>query len=83
MVAMRRGAQTFRVGRLVSSNRLAAGHVISRIAASLLGSYAFVWGFASLTSALGLALGVPFGDAQTLAFLLAFLAALEAGFPAF
>ncbi len=41
------------------------------MAAGLLGSYAFVWGFTSLSIALGVAAGVPFGDATSLAFLLA------------
>ena len=48
-------------------------HIASRIAASLLGGYAFVWGFTTFTIALGLAAGMPYGEAQTLAFLLAFL----------
>ena len=48
-------------------------HIVSRIAASLLGSYAFVWGFTVLVIALAIAAGMPYGDAQTLAYLLAFL----------
>jgi hypothetical protein len=48
-------------------------HVGSRVAASLLGSYAFVWGFTTLGIALGVLAGMPFGDAQTLLYLLAFL----------
>ena len=48
-------------------------HVASRVAASLLGGYAFVWGFSALCIALGLAWGAPYGDAKTLAQLLAFL----------
>jgi hypothetical protein len=47
--------------------------IVSRIGASLLGSYGFVWGFVTLGTALGVAAGMPFGDAQTLAFLVAFL----------
>jgi len=47
--------------------------IVSRIAASLLGGYAFVWGFTTFGIALGLALGMPYGQAQTLLFLLAFL----------
>lgn len=47
--------------------------VLSRTAAGLLGGYAFVWGFASLTTVLGAAAGLSYGDARTLAFLLAFL----------
>lgn len=44
----------------------------SRVAASLLGSYAFVWGFITLGTMLGVVAGMPFGDAQTLLYLLAF-----------
>lgn len=49
------------------------GTVVSRIAASLLGGYAFTWGFASLGTLVLLAAGMPYGDAQTACFLLAFL----------
>ena len=45
----------------------------SRVAASLLGSYAFVFGFTTLGTALGVAAGMPYADAQTLLYLLAFL----------
>lgn len=48
-------------------------HVTSRIGAGLLGSYAFVWGFVTLVAVLGTAAGMSFGDAQTLAYLFAFL----------
>lgn len=47
--------------------------IVFRIAASLLGGYAFVWGFTTLGIALGLALGMAYDDARTLLFLLAFL----------
>ncbi len=67
----------------MTTKLLTPSHVISRIAASLLGSYVFVWGFASLGSALGLAAGMTFGDAQTLVFLLAFLLFLTCFFWAF
>lgn len=53
--------------------RLPALHITSRVAASLLGGYAFVWGFSALCIALGLATGAPYDQAQTLAHLLAFL----------
>lgn len=46
---------------------------MSRIAASLLGGYAFVWGFVTLGIALLMALGMGYGDARTLSYLLAFL----------
>lgn len=45
----------------------------SRVAASLVGSYAFVFGFVSLGTVLGVAAGMPYGEAQTLFYLLAFL----------
>jgi len=41
-------------------------HITSRVAASLLGSYAFVWGFVSLVSASSLWAGVPYDDAMQL-----------------
>jgi hypothetical protein len=44
-----------------------------RVAASLLGSYAFVWGFVSLGTALGVVAGMSYVDALTLLNLLAFL----------
>jgi hypothetical protein len=47
--------------------------VTSRIAASLLGGYAFVWGFTTLSITLGVTAGMRYAEAQTLAFLLAFL----------
>jgi drug/metabolite transporter (DMT)-like permease len=47
--------------------------ILSRTAAGLLGSYAFVWGFASLATTLGVAAGMPYREARTLAFLVAFL----------
>ena len=52
--------------------------IASRIAASLLGGYAFMWGFATLGIALLLRAGMPYDDAQTLAYLLAFLVFLAA-----
>ena len=50
-----------------------ASAVVSRVAASLLGGYAFVWGFITLGIALLLAAGMPYDEARTLAYLLAFL----------
>ncbi|HEX4987067.1 MAG TPA: iron uptake protein [Burkholderiales bacterium] len=47
--------------------------VVSRVAASLLGGYAFVWGFVTLGIMLLLAAGMPYEEAQTLLYLLAFL----------
>lgn len=45
----------------------------SRTAAALLGGYCFVWGVATLGTALGVQLGLPYGEAQMLLYLLAFL----------
>lgn len=47
--------------------------LVSRVLASLLGGYAFVWGFTSLGITLGVAGGAAYGSAQTLMYLLAFL----------
>jgi hypothetical protein len=47
-------------------------HVAARIGAGLFGSYALVWGFVSLGIVLAVAAGMPFGEAQTLLYLLAF-----------
>jgi hypothetical protein len=60
-------------------SRLSAVHVSSRVSASLLGAYLFVWGFISLGTALGVVAGMPYGDAHTSFQLLAFLVFL-AGF---
>jgi membrane protein DedA with SNARE-associated domain len=48
-------------------------HVTSRVAASLVGGYAFVWGFVTLGVALAVAAGMPYEEAEQLLFLLAFL----------
>ena len=52
--------------------------LVSRIAAAVFGGYAFVWGFTTLLIALALVMGLPYGDAQTTAYLLAFLVFLGA-----
>lgn len=54
---------------------LAARHltIASRVAASLLGGYAFTWGFASLGIASQVAFGVEFHAAETVMMLLSFL----------
>jgi hypothetical protein len=57
----------------MSSERPPALAIASRVAASLLGGYAFVWGFTSLGITLGAAAGMPYAEAQTLLYLLAFL----------
>jgi len=51
-------------------------HVIARIAAALLGGYAFTWGLIALGMAGLFALGMPFHDAEHLSSMLALLAYL-------
>ncbi len=57
----------------MATDASSAARVVSRVAASLLGGYACTWGFAALGIAGLTILGMPFGDAQTLINLLAFL----------
>jgi hypothetical protein len=52
---------------------LSAVQITSRVAASLLGGYAFTWGFTVLGIVLLLLAGLSYHEAQTLAYLLAFL----------
>ncbi len=47
--------------------------IASRVAASLLGGYAFVWGFTVFGTVLLILAGMTFHEAETLAYLLAFL----------
>jgi hypothetical protein len=46
-------------------------HVLSRVAASLLGGYAFVWGLVALGIVTGVAAGMAYDQARTLWYLLA------------
>jgi hypothetical protein len=48
-------------------------HIISRIAAGLLGGWLFVWGCATLGVTLGLLAGIPYRELAETAYLLAFL----------
>ncbi|HEX4856733.1 MAG TPA: iron uptake protein [Limnobacter sp.] len=50
-----------------------AAAILSRIAASLLGGYAFTWGFTSFCIAALVALGVDFHDAEVGVLIAAFL----------
>lgn len=52
---------------------LAPIRIASRTLAALLGGYCFVWGVTTLGIALCTLAGMPFGEAQTLFYLLAFL----------
>lgn len=51
-------------------------HIALRVAAGVFGTYAFAWGFVTLGIALLLIAGMPYGEARTLAYLLAFLVML-------
>lgn len=46
--------------------------IATRVAAGIVGGWAFVWGFVTLGIALLLGAGMGYEDAQTLAYLLAF-----------
>jgi hypothetical protein len=48
-------------------------HVFSRVCASILGSYAFTWGFIALGVASLIGAGLEFHEAQSLTFMLGFL----------
>ena len=50
-----------------------SAHIFSRVAASLLGGWIFVWGCTTLGIALGLRVGVPYRESLEFAYLLAFL----------
>jgi hypothetical protein len=60
------------------ASHITTGQVVSRIAAGVFGGYAFIWGFTTLTIALALAARLSYGEAQTTAYLLAFLLFLGA-----
>lgn len=52
---------------------LTPSHIINRVAAALLGGYAFTWGFCALAMTVAVSLGAGFHDAEQGAYLLAFL----------
>jgi hypothetical protein len=56
-----------------ATTSLTASHVVSRVAASLLGGWLFAWGFTTLGIALALEAGMDFGQATTLVFLFSFI----------
>ena len=58
--------------------RAGALQIAARIAAAVLGGWVFVWGFVTLGIALLLRAGMPYDDARTLMYLLAFLVYLSA-----
>ena len=55
------------------NNMTAVVTVISRIAAALLGGYAFTWGFIALGMVLTFAAGLDFHDAEHLGYIAGFL----------
>jgi hypothetical protein len=57
---------------------LRPAQVVSRVAAAIAGGYLFVWGFVTLGITSSLGFGISYGDAQTVAYLLAFLVFLLA-----
>lgn len=48
-------------------------HIVSRIAAGILGGYAFTWGFIALGMAALFAAGMPFHDTEALGYIVGFL----------
>lgn len=48
-------------------------HIVSRMAAGILGSYVFAWGLIALVVGLLFAAGMPFHDAEALSYMLAFM----------
>lgn len=57
----------------MTSSRRSRIHIASRVAASLLGSYAFVWGFITLGAAAGVRLGLGYEAALQLSSWIGFL----------
>lgn len=57
----------------MAANTLNTPHIVSRVIASLVGSYAFVWGFVALGITLSVTAGMSYEEAFTLTKLLAFL----------
>lgn len=62
----------------IAFQTLPAFRITSRVAASLLGGYAFTWGFTALGIALFLLVDMSYHEAETLVYLLAFLVFLVA-----
>jgi len=57
----------------MATGSISPGNVVSRVAAATLGGYAFVWGFTTLGIVLAVVAGMPYDEARSLAYLLAFL----------
>jgi hypothetical protein len=67
-----------RTEHAVAGAEISRAQIVSRIAAGVFGGYAFVWGFTTLTIALALSAELSYLEAQTTAYLLAFLLFLGA-----
>lgn len=55
-----------------------AAQIISRVAAGVLGGYVFTWGFVTSSIASLVVAGMPYGEALTVIYLLAFFVLLTA-----
>lgn len=62
----------------MSTHALPVPLIAARVAASLLGGYAFVWGLSTLAIGVAVKAGAPYGEAHTAVMLLAFLVLLWA-----
>jgi hypothetical protein len=62
----------------INTQPRSVGHVAARVAAALLGGWAFTWGFVSLVIAGMVSLGQTYTEAHTAAMLLAFIVLLVA-----
>ena len=62
----------------MTTNAITPHQIAARVAASLLGGWAFVWGFTNLGIAVLVAAGMPYAEANTLLMLLAFIVLLIA-----
>lgn len=62
----------------MTAHSLAPRHIVFRVAASLLGGWAFVWGFVTLGITGLVALGMPYDEAYKLLMLIAFIVFLAA-----
>jgi len=58
---------------MATASSVSTRHVVSRIAAALLGGYVFTWGFIALSLAGLYGLGMRFHDAEALANIIGFL----------
>lgn len=72
---MRQGLLHAPLGPMITMRQL---QIASRVAASVIGGWVFVWGFSTLGIAVLLAAGLTYVDARTLIYLLAFLVYLVA-----